>query len=218
MPPMSTLRRIETPSQLALLRQLADAGAVLDTLLLQADAPGGHPIADGRQALLATRAWPGLPGADLGHWVERPCLDAQGQPISPQGELIDWLRFCGPMPRPYRVPAACGGLSHRWSLRLPENGGESGFFYALFMPPHDLRTPAGEAAITHMLKDWRTRYFGELLHVQHMADAQALRVVRWSTDWSNYFEPGHEWWGAFCWTLHDSRSGQITVIKAASTD
>lgn len=215
---MPTFRRIETPSQIALMRQLAEAGAVLDTLLLQADAPCGHPIADGRQALLASRAWSGLPDADQGHWVERPCLDAHGQPISPEGELIDWQSFCGPMPRPYRTPTASGGLSQRWSLELPAGGGAPGFFYALFMPPYDVRKPQGETAIAQMLKDWRMRYFGELLHVQHMADAQALRVVRWRTDWSNYFEPGHEWWGAFCWTLHDHRNGQITVIKAASTD
>ena len=28
--------------------------------------------------------------------------------------------------------------------------------------------------------------------------ADALEVYEWTTDWSNYFDAGHEWWGTAC--------------------
>ena len=43
-------------------------------------------------------------------------------------------------------------------------------------------------------------------------------IYSWSTDWSNYFDAGKEWWGTFYWTVRRADSGWITVIGASTTD
>ena len=45
-----------------------------------------------------------------------------------------------------------------------------------------------------------------------------LEVYRWTTDWSNYFDDGHEWWGTLCLTVFDKRMGRYAVILASATD
>ena len=45
-----------------------------------------------------------------------------------------------------------------------------------------------------------------------------LEVYEWSTDWSNYFDDGHEWWGAACWSVYDKRMDRYIVIMASTTD
>ncbi len=46
----------------------------------------------------------------------------------------------------------------------------------------------------------------------------ALEVFEWSTDWSDYFDDGHEWWGALCLTVYDKTLGRFVVIMASATD
>ena len=45
-----------------------------------------------------------------------------------------------------------------------------------------------------------------------------LEVYEWSTDWSNYFDDGHEWWGTACWSVYDRRMDRYAVIMASVTD
>ena len=45
-----------------------------------------------------------------------------------------------------------------------------------------------------------------------------LEIYEWTTDWSNYFDDGHEWWGAACWSVYDKRMNRYAVIMAESTD
>ena len=45
-----------------------------------------------------------------------------------------------------------------------------------------------------------------------------LEVFEWSTDWSDYFEDGHEWWGAMCYTVYDRSMDRYAVLLASSTD
>lgn len=46
----------------------------------------------------------------------------------------------------------------------------------------------------------------------------ALEVYRWTTDWSDYFDEGHEWWGTLCLTVYDQTLGRFAVITASATD
>ena len=48
--------------------------------------------------------------------------------------------------------------------------------------------------------------------------AKPLEVYEWTTDWSNYFDAGHEWWGAACWSVYDSSLNRYVVIMASTTD
>lgn len=45
-----------------------------------------------------------------------------------------------------------------------------------------------------------------------------LEVYEWSTDWSEYFDEGHEWWGALCLTVYDRSLDRFVVIMASATD
>jgi hypothetical protein len=45
-----------------------------------------------------------------------------------------------------------------------------------------------------------------------------LEILRWSNDWSSYFDAGHEWWGAFWWTIHNRTRNTVIVVSASSTD
>lgn len=45
-----------------------------------------------------------------------------------------------------------------------------------------------------------------------------LEVYEWTTDWSEYFDAGHEWWGALCYTVYDKALDRFVVIMASATD
>ncbi len=47
---------------------------------------------------------------------------------------------------------------------------------------------------------------------------ELAEIYMWSTDWSNYFDAGLEWWGAFYWTIRPAGSQLMVVIGASSTD
>ena len=45
-----------------------------------------------------------------------------------------------------------------------------------------------------------------------------VEVYEWTTDWSEYFDAGHEWWGASCWTCYDRKLDRYAVIMISLTD
>ena len=49
-------------------------------------------------------------------------------------------------------------------------------------------------------------------------DLSDCAIYSWSTNWSNYFDSGHEWWGAFWWTVYSPQTQLLTVIGASATD
>ena len=48
--------------------------------------------------------------------------------------------------------------------------------------------------------------------------AGELEVFEWTTDWSNYFDAGREWWGTACWSVYDRRLDRFAVLFASATD
>ena len=48
--------------------------------------------------------------------------------------------------------------------------------------------------------------------------ADGLEAYRWTTDWSEYFDEGHEWWGALCLTVYDKTLDRFVVVMASATD
>lgn len=48
--------------------------------------------------------------------------------------------------------------------------------------------------------------------------ADGLEVYRWSTDWSEYFDEGNEWWGSLCLTVYDKSLNRFVIIMASATD
>ena len=45
-----------------------------------------------------------------------------------------------------------------------------------------------------------------------------LEACRWTTDWSDYFDDGHEWWGTLCLSVYDKSLDRYVVIRASATD
>lgn len=45
-----------------------------------------------------------------------------------------------------------------------------------------------------------------------------LEIMQWPTDWSSYFDAGHEWWGAYWWTVHNRTKKQLIIVAASGTD
>jgi hypothetical protein len=47
--------------------------------------------------------------------------------------------------------------------------------------------------------------------------SERVRIWQWPTDWSGYFDAGHEWWGSCCWTLW-TQPDRVLGIVASTTD
>lgn len=45
-----------------------------------------------------------------------------------------------------------------------------------------------------------------------------LEIYAWTTDWTNYFDDGREWWGALCATVYDRSLDRFVTIMASATD
>ena len=45
-----------------------------------------------------------------------------------------------------------------------------------------------------------------------------LEIYQWTTDWSDYFDAGHEWYGACCWSIYDKSMNRYVVMLVSATD
>jgi hypothetical protein len=92
---------------------------------------------------------------------------------------------------------------HAWTIPKV-----NGYKSAFFLPPHSLAGSAQEKA--DLFAGINRYVFGD--------DPERTEIFAWSTDWSNYFEAGHEWWGAFFWTIRPAGSHRFVVVGASATD
>lgn len=46
----------------------------------------------------------------------------------------------------------------------------------------------------------------------------SLDIYKWTTDWSDYFDAGHEWYGACCWSVYDKTLNRYIVMLVSATD
>ena len=46
----------------------------------------------------------------------------------------------------------------------------------------------------------------------------ALDIYEWTTDWSDFFDDGHEWYGACCWSVYDKSLNRYVVMLVSATD
>lgn len=84
------------------------------------------------------------------------------------------------------------------------DGGSIPYWAAFLQPPHGGRlTPADFCAVNDALFPRGT---------------DSLTAYVWSTDWSDYFDDGREWWGTGCWSVYDASLDRYAVILASATD
>lgn len=81
------------------------------------------------------------------------------------------------------------------------------YTYAFTDPPHGIRCRDQDEKLG-VCSQTLTRLFGDL---------SEFTIREWSTDWSNYFDAGNEWWGAFLWTLVSDES-RGWWVGASTTD
>ena len=83
-------------------------------------------------------------------------------------------------------------------------GGQIPYWHAFLEPPHSC--------------GYKPEDLRRLNAVLFPEGTDQLEVFEWSTDWSNYFDDGHEWWGAGCWSVYDPHLNRYVVIFASATD
>jgi len=96
----------------------------------------------------------------------------------------------------------------KWAGRVVLNPNVDGYKTAFFCPPHGLRGSFKENA----------ELFSRINEYVLGEHADQAEIYAWSTDWSDYFESGLEWWGAFYWTIRPVRSSRMVVVAASTTD
>lgn len=141
------------------------------------------------------------------------------------GEVISFGEFLGPG---YDMDHdAIRLFSYREGARSSDLF--EGLARALLDPPYGLCRPSVPWAEEHFspaygvheaawMRDVLRAFCREVLAVEDPKHTAHLEIRRWPTDWSNYFAAGHDWWGAFFWTIEDKKNGWLTVIAASSTD
>lgn len=104
-----------------------------------------------------------------------------------------------------------------YDIEHPEcEGGQIPYWYAFLEPPH------GTGPVIINGKMIRKEYAPEDFEIVNRAlfpqGTNELEVYEWTTDWSDYFDAGHEWWGAACWSVYDKTLNRYAVIMASATD
>ena len=90
----------------------------------------------------------------------------------------------------------------QFSSRYPETG--LNYRKAFLYPPHE--------------NGYSGKDFVRVNAALFPKGTEALETFSWSTDWSDYFDDGHEWWGALCLTVYDRQMDRFAVILASETD
>lgn len=115
------------------------------------------------------------------------------------GKAVDFHTFWGTddvEPKPIAPDA--------WSIPIID-----GYKPAFFHPPYGLS--GGTSGNRLLFESINARVFGN-------GDRTRLAIWSWSTNCSSFFDDGHEWWGAFLWTVGRSDDRRVVVIAASSTD
>ena len=107
-----------------------------------------------------------------------------------------------------------------WHYNVGEADGKKVDTKALFAPINEKRDFNYRYAFLH--PPCETHYkdadFDRVNEALFPNGAEPLEVYEWTTDWSEYFDDGHEWWGAMCYTVYDESLDRYVIIIASATD
>ncbi|MBQ3290854.1 MAG: hypothetical protein IJH43_00585, partial [Mogibacterium sp.] len=78
------------------------------------------------------------------------------------------------------------------------------YWYAVMEPVHGRRTKPED--------------FKKVNEVLFPNGTGALDIYEWTTDWSDFFDAGHEWYGACCWSVYDKSLSRYVVMLVSATD
>ena len=120
---------------------------------------------------------------------------AKAAPLDPEAFLL--------VPEVVRVDKS-GRVRYDRGFPDGDAGGQIPYWYAFLETPHGT--------------GYRPDDFRRINAALFPKGADALEVYEWSTDWSSYFDEGHEWWGAACWSVYDRQMDRYVVLLASTTD
>ena len=78
------------------------------------------------------------------------------------------------------------------------------YWYALMEPVHGKRNKPED--------------FKKVNEALFPSGTDALEIYEWTTDWSDFFDAGHEWYGACCWSIYDKSLNRYVVMLVSATD
>jgi hypothetical protein len=85
-----------------------------------------------------------------------------------------------------------------------------GKYYSAFShPPYTLSGPYDPD---------NDKWFSTINYELFGDDGEALTIYEWSTDWADYFNAGHEWWGSSLWTVYSEQTQWLVGIAALASD
>lgn len=95
-------------------------------------------------------------------------------------------------------------ISVRDFLAPVDKDGELNYRKAFLMPPYQ--------------NNYTDADFEKVNSVLFPNGTENLEIYKWSTDWSDYFDDGNEWWGTLCLTVYDGTLNRFAVIMSSATD
>ena len=104
----------------------------------------------------------------------------------------------------YDVGKAEGKETDKSELFAPVSDGKLNYRKAFLHPPYECGYTDGD--------------FEKINAALFPLGTDMLEVYEWTTDWSEFFDDGHEWWGALCFTVYDKKLDRFVVIAASATD
>jgi hypothetical protein len=78
------------------------------------------------------------------------------------------------------------------------------YWYALMEPIHGKRKKPDD--------------FKKINEILFPNGTDILEIYEWTTDWSEFFDDGHEWYGACCYSIYDKSMDRYVVVLVSATD
>ena len=78
------------------------------------------------------------------------------------------------------------------------------YWYALMEPVHGLKNKPED--------------FQKVNDILFPNGTDKLDIYEWTTEWSVFFDDGHEWYGACCWSIYDKSMDRFVVMLVSATD
>ena len=124
--------------------------------------------------------------------------EVSGRIILSGGKLRNWYFYYDDKEVPEKAVAMA-----------EEDREKIGFVYAFLDPPYSFMCGKTIFEKGNFFLDFCRLLF---------TDISQIEVYMWSTDSSNYFDAGKEWWGAFFWTVYNPYQDWYIGIIASTTD
>lgn len=104
-------------------------------------------------------------------------------------------------------------ISYNELLNDPNDGNSEyytkGYRSAFLKPPHDL--------LLHK-KINQSEFFIDATNKIIGMEYEIELILKWNTDWTDYFDDGKECWGAHLWTIYNKEKSRLIVATAVAID